>query len=632
MTERRLGGRYEVLELIAEGGMAHVYRGRRLDDGTLVAIKILRDQYAHNEEFVARFEREAQAAARLSHPRMVRIFDNGRDGDVHFIVMEYIDGEDLKTHLRRAGPLDEARVRAIGVEVCEVLEYAHRMGIVHRDIKPQNILLTADGGVKVTDFGIARALAATGITETGTVLGSVQYISPEQARGLGVGWRADLYSLGVVLYEAATGTLPFDADTPIAIALRHMHEPAPLPRRDGARLGRDLEGIILKALAKDPDHRYRSAQDMADDLAERTAHWRAASAAESTAVVRTGDRAARGAARDGRAARRSVPLMVAAVVLLATFGGIAWGWQALNAYLNVPEVAVPDLVGRSLAEAEAVARQRRLNVQVVQQVHNATLPTGSVVSQDPPAGTPVKVNRAVGLVTSLGPEIVTVPDVRRRSLEDARFAVEQARLVVGEIRETYDASVPSGFIITQDPAPGASVARGTPVNIAVSKGQQAIVLPDLVGRSLDDARRALQDLGVTLRDVTQVSRDDVPPGQVVAMTPAAGTRIAHGDAVGVAIAVRPAEGGAPPQPIVTSTPPAPHSAATDQRQAHLHIIVPEGAARQLVRIVVIDTRGVHTAYEGLHHPGENVDRQVVGQGYTIVQVYIDSRLIQEIRP
>jgi serine/threonine-protein kinase len=325
--------------------------------------------------------------------------------------------------------------------------------------------------------------------------------------------------------------------------------------------------------------------------------------------------------------------MVAAVVLLATFGGIAWGWQALNAYLNVPEVSVPDLVGRSLIEAEAIARQRRLNVQVVQQVHNATLPTGSVVSQDPPAGTSVKVNRAVGLVTSLGPEMVIVPDVRRRSLEDTRFTVEQARLVVGEIRETYDDSVPSGFIITQDPAPGASVARGTPVNLTVSKGQQAIVLPDLVGQMLDDARRALQDLGVTLRDVTQVSRTDVPAGQVIAMTPPAGTRIAHGDAVGVMIAVRPAEGGsAPPQPIVTGTPPAPQSTSTDRRQTHLHIIVPEGAPRQLVRIVVIDQQGVHTAYEGMHHPGENVDRQVVGQGYTIVQVYIDSRLIQEIRP
>jgi len=629
VIERRLGGRYEVLSLVAEGGMALVYRGRRLDDGALVAIKVLRDQYAHNAEFVARFEREAQAAARLSHPRMVKIFDHGRDGDVDFIVMEIIDGEDLKTHLRRSGPLDEARVRAIGAQVCEVLEYAHREGIVHRDIKPQNILLTPDGSVKVTDFGIARALASTGITETGTVLGSVQYISPEQARGLGVGWRADVYSLGVVLYEAATGTLPFDADTPIAIALRHMHEPPPLPRRDGARLSRDLEGIILKALAKDPDRRYRSAQDMADDLTGRTAHWRTATPAESTAIVR----AAESPPRPG-AARRSMPLMAAAVVLLATFGGMAWGWQVLNAYLNVPEVQVPDFVGRNLVEAETMARQRHVNVQVVQQVHNATMPTGSVVSQDPAAGASVKVNRAVGLVTSLGPEMVTVPDVRRRSLEDSRFSIEQTRLLVGEIRETYDATVPSGFTITQDPAPGASVARGTPVNVTVSKGQQAIVLPDLVGRSLDDARRILQDLGVTLRAVTQTPRDDVPAGQVIGMKPAAGTSIAHGDAVSVTIAVHPAAGNgtAPPQPIVTGTPPSPQSTPAGGRQTQLRIIVPEGRPDQLVRIVVIDQLGVHTAYQGTAHPGDTLDRTVSGQGYTIVQVYIDSKLIQEIRP
>lgn len=629
MIARRLAGRYEVQGLIAEGGMARVYRGCRLEDGLPVAIKILREQYAHNAEFVARFEREAEAAERLSHPRMVRIFDHGRDGDVRFIVMEYVDGENLKTYLHRTGALDEARVRAIGAQVCEVLEYAHRMGIVHRDIKPQNILLTPDGQLKVADFGIARALTAAGITETGTVLGSVQYISPEQARGLGVGWRADLYSLGVVLYEAATGALPFEADTPIAIALRHMHDPPPLPRRDGARLGRDLEGIILRALAKDPDRRYRSAQEMHDDLRGRTAHWRTAAEAESTAVVRRGDRRAGRTPREGRAPRPPAPLLVAAVVLLAAFGGIAWGWHALNAYLNVPEVAVPDLVGRSLVEAETIARGRHLSVQVIQQVNNATLPTGAVVSQDPSAGTPVKVNRAVGVVTSLGPEMVTVPDVRRRSLEDTRFSIEQARLVVGEIREAYNDTVPSGFVVVQDPAPGASVARGTPVNVTVSKGQQAIVLPNLVGQSLDDARRRLEDLGVTLRQVTQVPRDDVPPGQVLAMTPPAGTQIAHGDAVAVTIAVRPTDsGGAPPQPIVTGTP----GSGGDRRQTHLHIIVPEGPARQLVRIVVIDQQGVRVVYEGTHHPGENVDRQVVGQGYTIVQVYIDSRLIQEIRP
>ena len=640
MIGRTLGGRYEVLGPLSEGGMALVYRGRRLEDGRAVAIKVLRDQYAHNAEFVARFEREAQAVARLSHPHMVQIFDSGRDGDIHFIVMEFVDGEDLKTFLRRTGPLDEQRAREIGAQVCEVLDYAHSNGIVHRDIKPQNILMSPDGQVKVTDFGIARALASTTITETGTVLGSVQYLSPEQARGLGVGRSADLYSLGVVLYEATTGALPFDGETPIAIALRHMHEPPPLPRRNGAPLSEGMEGIILKALAKDARDRYRSAAEMRGDLVGETTHWRERAAAvdEDTAVIRrraAGEEAPRRRFRPPAALVPYTPFLAGGGALLVIFVGITVGWQALHAYLNVPEVTVPEFVGRTIADAQTLARQDQLSVQVVQQNYSPTVPAGLVLAQDPPPGRTVKINRVVGLTTSLGAEMVAVPDLRRRSLEQARFSIEQARMIVGEIRETYDQTVPSGFILSQDPAPGAQVETGTAVNLTISKGQQTLVLPDLVGRSLNDARRTLQDLGVTLRSVRQVPRNDVPAGQVVGMVPPAGTLIQHGDAVSVSIAVRQSSGGntAPPQPIVTATPQAlPPSAAPGQRQVRIRLIMPQGPFHQSVRIVVIDQQGVHVAYEGIHSPGENLDRDVMGNGYTIIQVYIEGRLIQEIRP
>ena len=327
-------------------------------------------------------------------------------------------------------------------------------------------------------------------------------------------------------------------------------------------------------------------------------------------------------------------------MLLVVFVGIAAGWQALNAYLNVPEVTTPNLVGHTLPEAQTVARGDRLGVQVVAQVNSATVPAGWVVGQDPPAGQAVKVNRVITLTTSLGPVMLTVPDVRRRSVEEARFTIESSQLVIGELREAYDNTVPSGFITAQDPAPGASIERGAAVNLTISKGTAVVVLPDLVGMSLDQARRTLQDLGVTLREVIQAPRDDVPPGQIVAMTPAAGTQIQHGDAVGVTIAVHTTPNGTqapPPQPIVTATPPQPaqvsaSASPADRRVAHVKLVVPAGSPHQLVKIVVIDQQGVHIVYQGNHVPGENIERDVTGIGYTIVQVYIDDRLIQEIRP
>ena len=632
MIGRILGGNYEVMGPLGEGGMATVYRGRRISDGRAVAIKVLREQYAHDRGFVARFEREAQAVARLSHPHMVQVLDSGRDGDVHFIVMEYVEGEDLKTLLRREHILPEKRAREIGAQVCEVLAYAHTQGIVHRDIKPQNILLTVDGQVKVTDFGIARALASAAITETGTVLGSVQYLSPEQARGLGVGQSADLYSLGVVLFEAVAGQLPFDGDSPIAIALKHIHEPPPTPGRNDAPVSRETERIILKALAKDPRDRYRSAEEMREDLIGAATHWGELSRVEDTKVVRRSDRAA-GGRRWAVTPEQAGPLLVAVAGAVIVIVVALLGWQALVGYLNVPEVTVPDFVGKSLADAQSRARQDHLNVQVIQQSYSRTVPTGFVLGQDEAAGKVVKMNRVIGLTTSLGPEMVSVPDVRRRSLLDARFMIEEARLTVGEVREAYDASVPPGVVLSQDPAPGALLQRGTAVYLRVNRGPERVILPDLVGKPLDEARRMLNDLGVTLRQVTQVPRSGTPPGQVVEMAPRAGTQIRHGDAVTVMIAATPGAGGAPPpQPIVTGTLTPVTPGDPGRKHARITVVVGEGAPRQVVKIVVVDAQGTRVAYEKAHAPGATVSTQVDGSGYTIVQVYIDNRLIQEIRP
>ena len=254
--------------------------------------------------------------------------------------------------------------------------------------------------------------------------------------------------------------------------------------------------------------------------------------------------------------------------------------------------------------------------------------------KDQPPGKVVKINRTIGLTTSLGPEMVTVPDVRRRPLTDARFIIEQSRLVLGEVHEAYNDSVSPGLIINQDPAPGASLERGTAVYLSVSKGPETVMLPDLVGRSLDDARRALSQLGVTLREVTQVPRADIPAGQVVATTPAARTPINHGDGVTVAVAAAPAPGAVPPAQSAASgaPPPSPEPADTSKRQARINVIVPQGPPQQVVKIVVVDQQGTHLLYQKAHAPGDAIQTVVAGSGYTIVQVYVDNRLIQEIRP
>ncbi|OFX26635.1 MAG: hypothetical protein A2Z07_00095 [Armatimonadetes bacterium RBG_16_67_12] len=239
-----LAGRYEIVDRIADGGMSTVYRARRLSDGLVVALKVLRPQYAADREFIERFAREARAAEALQHPNIVQLYESGRDGDVYFIAMEYVDGPDLKGHLRRVGRLEPDDAERIAMAVCEALEYAHHEGIVHRDIKPQNILLAPGGTVKVADFGIARALAAVTMTQPGTVLGTVQYLSPEQARGAAVGRTSDIYALGVVLYEMLTGRLPFEGDAPVAIALKHLHDPPPRPRAAQPDIPLRLEGVI----------------------------------------------------------------------------------------------------------------------------------------------------------------------------------------------------------------------------------------------------------------------------------------------------------------------------------------------------------------------------------------------------
>lgn len=620
-----VAGRYEILDRISEGGMATVFRARRLADGAVVALKVLREQFASDGEFVERFQREARAVRELSHAHMVRVYDSGRDGDVHFIAMEYVEGENLKASIRRAGRLAPDRAVEIAVQVLEALEYAHAHGIVHRDVKPQNILLTPDGAVKVTDFGIARAMSSATITQTGTVLGSVQYLSPEQARGAPVGRATDIYSLGVVLYEMVTGALPFEGDSPIAIALAHLNVPPPSPRAAVPTLPVPLDGIIRLALAKSPSRRYASAGEMRADLLGTSARW--SQVAPETLLEHTPPTTALPAPRRRGILRPVTAVLVAAVLLGGTWGG----WRAFSGYLAVPEVDVPTLVGRPLPLAQQAAATAGLTLSVAERVYSTTVPAEAVIAQDQPPGKRVKRGRVVAVVVSLGPEIVTVPDVQRRSLIEARLLIEQARLEVGELREQYDEEVRGGFVLAQDPQPGARVERGRPTNLVISKGPQRVAMPPLVGRSLREARRVLEDLGITLAEVKTSPTTDLEPGIVIDQIPGAGTQIRSADRVTVTVTVRPGEESTPPPtPVVTAQPQAPRG--EDEKATRVQLIVPEGDPLQEVRIVVIDAQGVRTVFQRTLAPGARVSEIIHTRGYTIIQVYISNQLVQEIRP
>ncbi len=630
-----LAGRYELLDPVGQGGMATVYRARRLSDGKLVAVKVLREPYSHDREFVERFQREASSAAALSHPRVVPVLDSGEDGGVRFLVMEYVEGEDLKAYLRRSGPLPPSRAVSIAAAVCEALQYAHAQGIVHRDIKPQNILLTPAGEVKVTDFGIARALSSATITETGTVLGSVHYLSPEQARGEPVTAASDLYSLGVVLFEMLTGRLPFDGESPIAVALKHLYEEPPSPRELNPEVPEWLEGVVRRAMAKRPQDRYPSAAHMKADLEGRARYWR-----EGPTVVLERPAPPR------RQWPRPSPVAVAAALLVAVAAGMVAGWRALQAYVNVGEVTVPDLRGRPLSEAQAAAADVRLQLVVAGRQYHDRYPRDVVVDQDPPPGQRVREGRWVSVVLSQGAERVVVPDVTRRALAEATLLLEQNKLRLGTVREDFDDQTPRGVVVSQDPAPGSEVTRGAGVNVVVSKGPELVTVPGLVGLTLEQARDVLHRVGLNLERVGYVARGDLAPGVVVEQSPPAGSRVRRTQGLSLVLAVRPqgqptpTEAAPPlprPQPTGPASSPLPGVQATAEpaagnlRRVRLEVTVPPGEPEE-VRIVVIDNRGVRVVYRQVHEPGERVQHTVEVEGYAIVQVYLGGRFLQEVRP
>jgi eukaryotic-like serine/threonine-protein kinase len=592
MTQPRLlGGRYELDGIVGRGGMAEVYRARDIRLDRIVAVKTLREDLARDQTFQARFRREAQSAASLNNPSIVAVYDTGEDntGGSHipYIVMEYVDGRTLRDLLRDDRRLLPERALEITDGVLRALDYSHRSGIVHRDIKPGNVMLTRGGQVKVMDFGIARAVsdAQATMTQTAQVIGTAQYLSPEQARGERVDARSDLYSTGCLLYELLTGRPPFLGDSPVAIAYQHVRENPVPPSRIDPEVPQWADAIVLRAMAKDPRDRYQSAAEMRADIqralqgfpvaAPRTAAYGAATQRVGPATAMAG--MPTGAMPDYQyggddgyppepTERRWLPIVlwIAGVLLvLGVVGGVAYAILGGGSSGH----AVPQVNGLTLTQAEQQITQAGLKY-TVQKQPSATVPKNIVISTTPPNGNVVPAGSQVVLVVSTGPKMVTVPNVKHDTVSEAVSVLKAAGFQVSQ-QPASNTTAPPNTVVSQDPKGHTKAKFGSTVTIFVAPGGS--IVPDVVGDNYQVALGKLSNAGFTNISVANVVNPQVPDGTVVGQSPRAGLREPTGTQITLSVVKNPSPSPSPspsptPTPTPSPTPPGQAGIASDHRQ------------------------------------------------------------------
>lgn len=578
MIGKILGNRYELLQCVGEGGMSFVYKAKCRKLNRFVAVKILKDEFKNNEEIVRRFKKEATAIANLSNPNVVNVLDVGTQDDINYIVMEYIEGKTLKDIINEKGALPYEIAISIGIKVAKALECAHKSGIIHRDVKPQNILVTEEGVVKVTDFGIAKSMDSSTIAHTNSVMGSAHYFSPEQAKGTYTDYRTDLYSLGIVLYEMVTGVVPFNGDSPVTVAVKHIQEKAIPPKNINQNIPNSLNDLIMKAMEKDPVNRYQTAKEIIGDLEkikkDPNVTISSKSAEDEDQFTRVmspvvvpntetnnlepdeddeddeyyeddedEDEEENNIQTKPQKAinkkKKKSPILIIITTILVVALGITLGFLGMKNFMEGgKDVKIPNVVGEKVEDAKS--KLEGLGLKVLEVTEESDQEKGIVLKVDPNVDSTVKTGSEVKLTVSGGEGKIKVPNFAEMNLDSVKKTLKNLGLELGNVDEEYSDSVPRGEVISQSPNANESVDKGSKVNVTISKGKEikseTINIPDVSGKSVEEAKSILSNAGVGVNPVKgEAAKSEGEAGKVYSQSQSGSLTIKQGEKVTITI-------------------------------------------------------------------------------------------------
>ena len=579
MIGKILGNRYELLQCVGEGGMSFVYKAKCRKLNRFVAVKILKDEFKNNEEIVRRFKKEATAIANLSNPNVVNVLDVGTQDDINYIVMEYIEGKTLKDIINEKGALPYEIAISIGIKVAKALECAHKSGIIHRDVKPQNILVTEEGVVKVTDFGIAKSMDSSTIAHTNSVMGSAHYFSPEQAKGTYTDYRTDLYSLGIVLYEMVTGVVPFNGDSPVTVAVKHIQEKAIPPKNINQNIPNSLNDLIMKAMEKDPVNRYQTAKEIIGDLEkikkDPNVTISSKSAEDEDQFTRVmspvvvpntetnnsepdeddedndeyyeddedEDEEENNIQTKPQKAinknKKKSPILIIIATILVVALGITLGFLGMKKFMEGgKDVKIPNVVGEKVEDAKS--KLEGLGLKVLEVTEESDQEKGIVLKVDPNVDSTVKTGSEVKLTVSGGEGQIKVPNFAEMNLDSVKRTLKSLGLELGSVDEEYSDSVPRGEVISQSPNANESVDKGSKVNVTISKGKEikseTINIPDVSGKSVEEAKSILSNAGVGVNPVKgEAAKSEGEAGKVYSQSQSGSLTIKQGEKVTITI-------------------------------------------------------------------------------------------------